>query len=166
MEWTGRARFFAAALLALAVLPAGCGPEKASGPAVAKPKNGKSFIVEIHDKKADIFDPRTTLQGTIQEVIRLLEAGDYQPFFEAYVCPEDRAAAKASGKALDEVIRMFAEKRASTLLKVLKDILQKKPVISGDGSTATFKLEGDLANEAPSDTFVMVKVDGIWFIQN
>jgi hypothetical protein len=160
-------RFFANLFMVAMLLPAGCGPKKEQqGPAVEEPKPGKNIFVKIHDKEPEISDPRTTLLGTIQEVIRLLEAENYRPIFEAYVCPDDRKAVEESGKTMDEVIQAFGEKRAKTLLKVLKDILQKEPVISEDGSTATFKLEGDLAQEAPSDTFVMIKTQGMWFIKN
>jgi len=161
-------RFFAILSLAFATALAGCGPKKGSEPGAGKPGPGKSVVVEIHNKQWEIAtpDPRTTLQGTIHVVINLLEAGYYRTFFEAYVSPDDRKAVAESGKTIDDVIKEFAAKRASTLLKALKDVEGKEPELSKDGAKATFLLEGDLAKEAPSSTIVLIKVDGIWFIKN
>ncbi len=108
-------------------------------------------------------DVRQDLGKLVPESIRLLEAKEYATFLQTVVPPEDFK--KITGeKGIDAFAAKFAEKKAGSLLAVLKAIKDLKPKLSEDGNTASYPLPE--IPDVPKKEIVFTKIDGRWFIKN
>lgn len=121
-------------------------------------------------------DPRENLETAVPEAIRLLEAKEYEVFLESFTPPVVLKKIKAGEDprmppqittitdiTFEEFARRFGERKAPTLLKVLKEIKNAKPTLDDTGTKATFALNEEI-NERKSLTFVKIKKH--WYIQN
>lgn len=86
-------------------------------------------------------DPRETVEGTIAEMIRLVEAKEPRKFLEEFVPPEMLAELKKQNK-LDELVENMQPGKIGIvkLTEMLAEAKKTKPEMSADGKTATFKL--------------------------
>ncbi len=108
-------------------------------------------------------DVRQDLGKLVPESIRLLEAKEYATFLQTVVPPTEFQ--KIIGeKGLDAFAAKFAEKKAGSLLAVLKAIKDVKPKLSEDGNTASYPLPE--IPEVSKKEIVFTKIDGRWFIKN
>lgn len=106
---------------------------------------------------------RGSLEKIIPEAIRLLEAKEYGAFLETMMAPEDLAKVMEE-KTFVEFAARFGEKKAASLLAILKTVKDRKPLISGDGNLATYSLPVEL--DAPKNMLTFERIDGRWFIRN
>jgi len=106
-------------------------------------------------------DPREKLDTAITEAIRLLEAKEYATVLQEYFYMGDLQ--NDTTVSFDEILRIFANKKASRLLKALKATKSLTPVMEDKGKKATFKFKEPI-ERAKSITFI--KIDKFWYIQN
>lgn len=108
-------------------------------------------------------DVRGDLGRLVPEAIRLLEAKEFATVLETLVPPDEFKKITAD-KPIAEFAAMFGEKKAASLLAVLKTVKDLKPVISADGVTATYALPEN--PEFPKKEMVFTKIEGRWYIKN
>ena len=108
-------------------------------------------------------DIRQNLEKLVPEAVRLIEAKDYATLLEALV-PPDVFKQLTAEHPIAEFATKFGESKAASLLAVLKTLKDKKPVLSDEGSTATFDLPDN--PEFPKKTIVFTKIEGRWYIKN
>lgn len=107
-------------------------------------------------------DPREELATAIPEMIRLLEAEEYETLITSFASPEDLKRITEQ-RSIDEIVKGFREGRAQTLLAILKAINGQKPELDEAGTTATFT-HG--VKQAPRETIAFKKIGKYWYIQN
>ncbi len=107
-------------------------------------------------------DPREKLDTAIAEGIRLLEAKDYLNFIKQFVRPDELKKATEQMPIAD-LAKDFGEGNSGDLLKALKTLKDKKPVLTDDGKSAEYTLTGD---EFKRKDIAFVKVDKYWYIKN
>jgi hypothetical protein len=108
-------------------------------------------------------DVRGDLDKLVPETIRLLEAKEFVTVLETLVPPGEFKKITAE-KPIAEFAAMFGEKKAASLLAVLKVVKDLKPKVSEDGNTATYALPEN--PEFPKTEIVFAKIGGRWFIKN
>jgi hypothetical protein len=140
-----------------------CGSKKDAGPTTAGSGPGGSLS---GDSRGEHTGPRSTIEGTVQQLIDVLEAGDYYVVFTDFLDPADQEVIEEKGLTIGDLVESFGMEKSRILIQVLREVRRMEPEMSDDGNTATFVLEGELAENAPSDTFIMVKVKGRWYIKN
>lgn len=130
-------------------------------PPVVAPKPDEASCIELLD-----LDEQVTLKGAVRKVIGLLKEENYTAIFEEIAFPQDVQDLKDEGYSMDEIVGVFAEKRAHILLQALESLVDTDPELSADGTTATFTLSGEPAELSPSRTITMVRLDGKWYLKN
>lgn len=108
-------------------------------------------------------ETRQDLGKLVPECIRLLEAKDYVTLLETAV-PPDEFKKLTERSPITEFAAKFGERKAASLLAVLKAIKDVKPTISEDGNTAKFAFEG--VEGVSKKEIVFAKIEGRWFIKN
>ncbi|MBN2444223.1 MAG: hypothetical protein JXJ04_22860 [Spirochaetales bacterium] len=111
------------------------------------------------------IDPQSTIEGTIQKAINLLEIKDYTTLFREIAYPKDIEQLTAE-MPFEELIKNFEGKPAEFLLKILKIIQKKDPVISNDGLKAEWQIGEDEIKNAPSHGVIFEKFEGKWYLRN
>ena len=106
------------------------------------------------------FDPE--LKGTLEELVKLLEAEKYDDFMERAIPPQALKSIPADKR--DEMKRYVAAKKDRTLA-MFQALLRVSPKISADGSSADFDfsrihVDGIGAVIKPK----AVKADGKWYL--
>jgi hypothetical protein len=108
-------------------------------------------------------DPRETLEASLCEGIRLLEAKERNAFLEGFVTPTDLNE-YTKGKSLDELAKDFGEQKSLMLLKVLKEIKGATPILKKTATEVTFGF--DKAKIGKKKAVAFVKMGKYWHIQN
>jgi hypothetical protein len=104
-------------------------------------------------------NPETArLRRRIDTAIAMLTAREHRAFLEAFVEPEYLAH-----KSVDAIIEDFAEDKADLLLSVLKEIKNKTPKYTENGTVATYKIR-KRRDTHPAINFILV--DGVWYLRN
>ncbi len=107
-------------------------------------------------------DSRENLATLIPDAIRLIEAKEYEKLLEKIAAP-DALKQITESMSLKEAAEAFGAHHADALLKVLKSMDGKKPVMEDGGKKAVFTHD---VKDAPKDTITFVKIDKYWYIQN
>jgi hypothetical protein len=112
-------------------------------------------------------NPMENLDTVIPHGIRLLEAGKYKEFIEAFMPPESQKK-KAQRKSMEEIAKEFGEKKAPRMLTALKAIKGTKPTLEDDGKNKTARFafpEGAIEGQGPK-SIVFVLIEKSWYIGN
>lgn len=107
--------------------------------------------------------PCAKLETAVPHGITLLEEKRYKEFLEAFCVP-----AELKGLLRDQTLDEFADSfvkggDADVLLRVLKSIRSQEPVLSEEGTVATYRVT---EKDAPRDTIEFVLIEGRWYIRN
>ena len=102
-----------------------------------------------------------SLSAAIDKGIALLEAKKSTEFLERFMLPDVLSQIKKSGE-WDEITSKFKLGRDASLLKTLKAAKEMKPVLSDDGTVATFDVKKLPGEHPPKIQFRKVK--GLWYI--
>lgn len=103
------------------------------------------------------------IEKFVPEVVRLLEAKQYPEVIRAILAPTQLAEI-TKNVSLEKFAAQFGEKKAPQLLVVLNGIKGSKPVLSENGSVATFKVPDEI--KSPKRTVVFKQIDKKWYLQN
>ena len=107
--------------------------------------------------------PCAKLETALPHGIALLEAERYKEFLEAFCVPAELKQA-LRGQTLDEFAKSFGEGGdADVLLRVLKSIRTQEPVMSDEGTVATYRVT---EKDAPRNTIEFTLIEGRWYINN
>lgn len=109
-------------------------------------------------------DSRGELGTFIPEAIRLLEKNEHEQFLNFAFAPKDLEKISEQ-KPLPEYAKWFAEKRAETLVLVLRSIKGTNPQWNEEKNLATFDLTTEIAN-FPSKSIRFKKVENSWYFTN
>jgi hypothetical protein len=113
------------------------------------------------------IDPQTTIKGTIQKAIDLIEQKDYEALFMEIAHPEDILVLTGEdGIPLEELIEDFEGEPAEYLLQILKIIQNKKPVLNPDKTKAEWKITEAEMENPPLHPVIMEKYEGKWYLRN
>jgi hypothetical protein len=108
------------------------------------------------------LDPQETPEAAITEGISLLEEKKYEAFVKRFIKPDDLA--KITEKMpLGDLAKGFGERKAPAMLLVLKEVKDVKPTMNEAGTTATYALKEAVAGK---ESFSLVKIDKLWYIEN
>ena len=99
------------------------------------------------------------LQDAVHQATTLLEDKQYDAFLVRFVDPDDLANF-LKGHTQAELSQEFAKDKAAQLTSFLKSIGDVDPVMSEEGTVATFDLKGQ------PRPLIMRKVNGQWYIKN
>jgi type II restriction/modification system DNA methylase subunit YeeA len=113
------------------------------------------------------IDPQTTIEGTIQKAISLIEQKDYEALFMEIAHPQDILVLTGKdGIPLEDLINDFDGQPAEYLLQILKIIQNKEPVLNPDKTKAEWKItEADMGNPPPQPV-IMEKYEEKWYLRN
>ena len=106
------------------------------------------------------------LFNVIEQAIIILEAREYKKFLTRFLSPEDKDKLLQNTTIEDFAVE-FGEKKASLLLKALKETRDNQPEYDNETSEATFHFNSNAnsrADKLPPLTFK--KINGIWYIRN
>lgn len=107
--------------------------------------------------------PCATLETALPHGVKLLEEKRYKEFFETFVHPDDLPDLPP-GQTLDDVAESFGRSdRSAVMLSVFTSIQAERPVLSEDGTVATYKVT---VKKAPRDEIRFVRRDGRWYVTN
>jgi hypothetical protein len=106
--------------------------------------------------------PRTKLDMTIKEAIRVLKAKQYEHFLRWFAIPEEFKK-KTELISSRDLANQFGKDKARELLAVLESIQGETPLLSDEGKMATFKVKKELSDKG-SIRFRLI--EKFWYIQN
>jgi hypothetical protein len=103
------------------------------------------------------------LARAIREMIRLLEAQQYESFLDTFLAPEDKAQMLRQ-TTLQSAAGRFGANKAVELLGILKSLRAKIPRYTSDGSTAAFTFESGSPPVRSEIRFQ--RIQGAWYLKN
>jgi len=110
------------------------------------------------DPKAD---PQSTLEGSIAEMIRLLEAKEHMKLIKTFASPDDVKGFEKQPGGLEQMAERFGENHARRLLASLKQAQKQKLKIEDDGVSASFEPKKE---DESLKTIKFRKVDKKWYV--
>jgi len=106
---------------------------------------------------------RSTIEGTIEVGIQLLEQRRYVELIRELAPPDDVAELE-SDDDLEQVARSLSGEKAQLLLDIFVALRGRVPEISEDGTEATFDVSD--FPDAPDDSLTLKRVGVRWYIAN
>jgi hypothetical protein len=103
-------------------------------------------------------DSRENLETVIPEMIRLLEAEEYETLITTFSVPNELKK-KTEEVSLKELVAGFKKYKAAYLLQALKTIQGTAPAFNTEMKTALFKN----ASERP---IRFIKIGNLWYLKN
>lgn len=103
--------------------------------------------------------PQLTPQAAIEDLRRLLQAGDHVTLLETYMAPADKERILAEGGTIAKFAEGFAAEKAERMLEIVELCAKTDPVMSEDGALATWEFDG-------SRPLKLQRVDGRWYVKN
>jgi hypothetical protein len=106
---------------------------------------------------------RTTIEGTIEIGIQLLEQRRYVELIRELADPDD-VARFDSDREIEQVAAELSGDKAQLLLEIFISLRGRAPEFSDDGTEATFDVSD--FPDVPDDTLTMRRVGDRWYIAN
>ena len=102
---------------------------------------------------------RESVEKTIAEAIRVLEAKDYRQFLSEFVLPKNLEAVAGTPEAFEQLVKELPV-RSGKFLFALKDAQGRAPIYDAAKTTATFPPAGG------EPGLKLTKLDRRWYIAN
>lgn len=106
----------------------------------------------------------TSLRAAIGDGIKLLASKDNEAFLRRFIPPE-QLSNFLSDSTFGDLVEMFAAKKASELLRVLRHVQKRKATFTADdGQTvATYKYSPKISKRTK---ILFLYIEGVWYIGN
>jgi len=168
MEEERRLMVKAFAFLGFSFMVLACGSGSTIGverPAVVVPVSesgqgevGQSGVLEQDPE--GVQDPQLTMEGTLDQTIRLLQAREYHRLVLELLHPDDLKKIHERDGGVDGLVQDFsASEKPKELLEILMSVRGTSPVLSEQGDDARFHVEG-------KGNLRLGRVDGRWYLMN